>query len=99
MFSTIHKTDFKFSVTFNSSSANAFDLDKPEILSFGNELSSRQTLSYPSALQTLREKGEIASDGYFLLFRSMHDGIRSKRPTVKKSHFWLKRPHFHFKLL
>ena len=38
MFSTLHKTNFKFSVTFILLSANAFDLDKPKILSFGNEL-------------------------------------------------------------
>ena len=39
MCSTLHKTNFKFSVTFILSSANAFDLDKPKILSFGKELS------------------------------------------------------------
>ena len=38
MFSTFHKTNFKFSVTFILSSANAFDLDKPKILSFGKEI-------------------------------------------------------------
>ena len=38
MFSTLHKTNFKFSVTLILSSANIFDLDKPKILSFGNEL-------------------------------------------------------------
>ena len=40
MFYTVHKTNFKSSVTFTLSSANAFNLDKPEILSFGNELNS-----------------------------------------------------------
>ena len=38
MFSTHHKTNFKFSVTFILSSANAFNLDKSKIFSFGNGL-------------------------------------------------------------
>ena len=38
MISTLHKSNFKFSVTFILSSVNSFDLDKPKILSFGNEL-------------------------------------------------------------
>ena len=38
MFSTLHKTNIKFSVTSILSSATAFELDKPKILLFGNEL-------------------------------------------------------------
>ena len=38
MFSTIPKTNFNFSVTFVLSSANAFNLDKSKILSYGKEL-------------------------------------------------------------
>ena len=37
MFSTLHKTKFKFSVTFILSSAHAFNLDRSKILSFGKE--------------------------------------------------------------
>ena len=36
--SILYKTNFKFPVTFILSYANAFDLDKPHILLFGNEL-------------------------------------------------------------
>ena len=57
MFSTLHKTNFKFSPTFILSSANAFDLDKPQILSFGNELnlrySSRDNLQVQKITQCL----------------------------------------------
>ena len=42
MFSTLRKINFKFSVTFILSSADAFNLDKPKILSFGNELNAFQ---------------------------------------------------------
>ena len=37
---------FKFSITFNLSSANAFDLEKPKILSFGNELTFYHTREF-----------------------------------------------------
>ena len=40
MFSTLYKANFKSSVTFILSSANTINLDKPKILSFGNELNS-----------------------------------------------------------
>ena len=42
MFSTLHKTNFKFSVTFilSSASACAFKVDQFKILSFGNGLSN-----------------------------------------------------------
>ena len=40
MFSTLSKTNFKFSVTFILSPANAFNFDQSKILSFGKELSS-----------------------------------------------------------
>ena len=46
MFSTLHKTNFKFSVTFILSSANAFNLDKPKMLSYGNELIWRSFQSF-----------------------------------------------------
>ena len=36
--SQIHKTNFNFSVTLILSSANAFNLDQPKILSFGKEI-------------------------------------------------------------
>ena len=39
MFSTLHKTNFKFSVTFILSSANAFNLDQSKILLCGKDLS------------------------------------------------------------
>ena len=42
MFSPRHKSNFKFSVTFILSSANAFDLDKPKILSFDKELKEKK---------------------------------------------------------
>ena len=45
MFSTLHKTNLKFSVTFILSSANALNLDKPKISSFGNELNAMYALS------------------------------------------------------
>ena len=38
MFSTLPKTNFNFSSTFDLSSANAFNLDQFKNLSFGNEL-------------------------------------------------------------
>ena len=38
MFSTLHKTNLKSSVTFILSFANTFNLDKPKILSFGRRL-------------------------------------------------------------
>ena len=44
MFSTLHKTIFKFSVTFILSSANAFDLDEPKFLAFRNELTLYYTI-------------------------------------------------------
>ena len=37
-FLPVKKTNFQFSVTWFLLSANAFDFDKPKILSFGNEL-------------------------------------------------------------
>ena len=55
MFSTLHKTNFKFSVTFTLSSANAFDSDKPKILLFGNELKSTLSALLPDG-----KKAEIA---------------------------------------
>ena len=48
MFSTLHKTNFKSSVTFILSYANTFNLDKPKILSFRNELNKNKKNSpYP----------------------------------------------------
>ena len=38
MFSTLHNTNFKFSVTFILSPGNAFNLEQVRILSFGNGL-------------------------------------------------------------
>ena len=38
MFSTLHKTNFKFSVTFIFQSAYAFNLDWSKILLFGKDL-------------------------------------------------------------
>ena len=38
MFSTLPKTNFNFSVAFNLSSANAFNLDQSKILLCGKEL-------------------------------------------------------------
>ena len=38
---TVQKANFKFSVTFTLLSANAFNLDWPEILSFGKEFSDQ----------------------------------------------------------
>ena len=38
MFSTQSKINFKFSIKFILSSANAFNLDSPKVLSFGKEL-------------------------------------------------------------
>ena len=55
MFSTLHKSNFKFSVTFILPSANAFDLDKPKILSFVNETGEiaryEQFLLFPQCFQ------------------------------------------------
>ena len=42
MFSILPKTDFNFSVTFILLSANAFNLNQSEILSFGKEINSLQ---------------------------------------------------------
>ena len=44
MFSTLLKAKIKFSVTFVLSSANVFDLKKPIIFSFGNEVNVDATL-------------------------------------------------------
>ena len=44
MFSTLSKRNFSFSVTFILSSANAFNLDQSEILSFGKELNLHHTI-------------------------------------------------------
>ena len=49
-----HKTNFKFLVTFILSSANAFDLDKPKILSFDNEL---KRTSYGTFMPNLVDTG------------------------------------------
>ena len=43
MFSTLQKTNFKLSITFILSSANAFNLDQFKILSFGNGVTPSQT--------------------------------------------------------
>ena len=40
MFSTLSKTEIMILKTFNSSSANAFNLDQSGILSFGKELNT-----------------------------------------------------------
>ena len=43
MFSTLPKTNFNFSATFDLSSANAFNLDQLKNFLFGNELILSQT--------------------------------------------------------
>ena len=50
MFSTLLKTSFNFAVTFILSSANAFNLDKSKILSFGKELT---TSWFPTCVNTM----------------------------------------------
>ena len=54
MFSTLHKTNFKFSVIFILSSANAFNLGKPKILSFGNGLKIILLFYFQSLFPTRR---------------------------------------------
>ena len=46
MFSTLHKTNFKFSVTLILSSAIPFNFDKPKLLSFGNGLNLQQIILF-----------------------------------------------------
>ena len=53
MFSSLAKTNFNISVTAILLSANGFNLDLSEILSFGKELKPVGTLTY----QTLMRSG------------------------------------------
>ena len=52
-----YPSQIKFSVTFVLSSANAFNIDKPKILSFGNEL--RQT--FEGKVNNLKCHGQISN--------------------------------------
>ena len=45
MFSTLPKTNFKFSVKFILSAANAFNFDQSEILSFGKAVKTASITS------------------------------------------------------
>ena len=74
MFSILSRTDFTIWITFNLSSANAFNLDWSEILSFGKELkkvpsntvenTSLSTLSSTTSIQVL----SCSSSFFFLKF-------------------------------
>ena len=78
-FSTLHKSNFKISVTFILSSANAFDLDKPKVLSFGNELTrllnkfcEKETLAYSPFpimyLYPFQDKTHFLNLNYFVTY-------------------------------
>ena len=77
MFSTFHKTNIKFSVTFILSSAHAFNLDWSKISWFGKELTLSQTSPgfYVYAVQvflkTLREKEKLLVTSNFSFSHSV----------------------------
>ena len=66
IFSTLHKTNFKISVTFILSS-HAFNLDRCEILSFGKEISvTDMMISVFDREENIVGKGENAAYQHFL---------------------------------
>ena len=68
MFSTFRKTNFKFSVTFILSPANALNLDKSRSLLLGNELKVNQSLRVEKMLAgggAEKEKMQVFSIFFF----------------------------------
>ena len=95
MFSSLPKTNFKFSATFNLPSANAFNLDQSENLSFGKELkvsiegkgilyqlnkNPDLTAMRTKFFKNIVGKGENAGNQHFLLF--LHCFLSNKRQTI-----------------
>ena len=70
MFSTLPKTNFNFSVAFNLSSANAFNLDQSKILLCGKELNDVKQHSQNIA---------------FVVHFHPIDGCRVSSPNPKKN--------------
>ena len=58
-FSTLHKTNFNFSVAFTLSSANALNLDKVKALLYGRELTEITIYPFPTMFQKLSLSGSI----------------------------------------
>ena len=69
MFSTLPNTNFYFSVTMTLSSANALNLVKAKILSFGKELNVAQVIRFAfDGVENIVGKGENVGFQHFLLF-------------------------------
>ena len=65
MFSTLPETNFNFSAKFNLSSANAFNMIKSKILSFGKELK----LSYFATTMFSRRAIQFFSDEIIIILQ------------------------------
>ena len=69
MFSTLHNTNVKISVTSNFSSAHAYNFDMSKILLYGKELNlAKLMISLFDRAENTVEKGENAGHQHFLLF-------------------------------
>ena len=77
MFSTLHKTFFKISVTFIFSSAHAFNLDQSKILLSGNELKKNDSIIHACSQRIMNN--DILScysiHKNFLLYKIMSEAV------------------------